>query len=104
MLEQSQNQTGKTLTATQTDIEKTVRRIHDVTWNIKRLERNILLLKAILTRNNDETTQKAIQYVTHERLLRSVQKKEPEFWQRLSTEWSQEKIEEILENLLPTKD
>ncbi len=94
---QSINQTGCILKVTEEDIEKTVRRIHDTTWNIKRLEREIPLLEVIIGRN----AERLAKHITHERLLEYVQKKDPAFHARLTTELT-EHLETILETLLPT--
>lgn len=100
MLDQSQCQTGKTLEATRADIEKTIRSIHDATWNIRRLEREISLLEAIIDRNKTRSSES----VTHNRFLSYVGKKDPDFMKRLTAEWSKERINEVLEFLLPTQD
>ncbi len=93
----STTQTGCILKVTEGDTEKTVRRIHDATWNIKRLEREIPLLEVIIGRN----AERLAKHITHQRLLDYVEKNDPAFHTRLTTELK-EHLGTILETLLPT--
>lgn len=97
LINQSINQTGCILKVTEGDIGETVRCIHDTTWNIKCLEKEIPLLEAVIRRNAGRLDL----YITHKRLLDHVKKTDSAFYERLTTELEPHLLT-ILETLLPT--